>query len=140
MNTAGTSAITELIAAGQVKARPNRKGKYVSLLFNGFIVSSPPPAPTDPKAGYSEDPAKLKYCTDGTSQTFMWFETGADPIKYINGAPNGEITMLVKAGLSTKTGTSSTTGAVRPCSIATTPTKSTASTLAGAFSAWETVL
>ena len=66
-------------ASGQVKARPNRKGKYVSLLFNDMKVSP------DPKAGYSEEPAKLKYCTDGTSQTFMWFETGADPIKYVNG-------------------------------------------------------
>ncbi len=79
MNTAG--AIAELIAAGQVRARPNAKGKYVSLLFNGTRVSP------DPLAGYSEDPAKLKYCTDGLSQTFMWFETGAAPLRYVNGAP-----------------------------------------------------
>jgi hypothetical protein len=87
MNTAGTSAITELIAAGQVRARPNRKGKYVTLLYNGFRTE-----PLDPKKGLSEDPAKLTYCTDGLSQTFMWFETGADPIKYVNGVPNGELT------------------------------------------------
>jgi hypothetical protein len=74
MATAATSAITELIASGQVKARPNRKGKYVSLLFNEMNSSN-----------YSEEPAKLKQCIDGTSQTFMWFETGADPIKYVNG-------------------------------------------------------
>lgn len=75
MATAATSAITELIASGQVKARPNRKGKYVSLLFNDSVAS------------ITEPPAKLKYCTDGTSQTFMWFETGGDPIKYVNGLP-----------------------------------------------------
>jgi hypothetical protein len=81
MATAGTSAITELINSGQVKARPNSKGRYVSLLFNNTRASP------DPLAGYTEDPAKLKYCTDGTSQTFMWFETGANPIYYIAGVP-----------------------------------------------------
>jgi hypothetical protein len=33
----------------------------------------------------SGPPAKLKSCTDGTSQTFMWFETGANPLRYIKG-------------------------------------------------------
>jgi prepilin-type N-terminal cleavage/methylation domain-containing protein len=75
MATAATSAITELINSGQVKARPNSKGKYVSLLFNNMTNN------------LSDEPAKLKNCTDGTSQTFMWFETGADPVKYVNGVP-----------------------------------------------------
>jgi prepilin-type N-terminal cleavage/methylation domain-containing protein len=75
MATAATSAITELINSGQVRARPNSKGKYVSLLFNNMTNS------------LSDEPAKLKNCTDGTSQTFMWFETGGDPIKYVNGVP-----------------------------------------------------
>ena len=86
MATAGTSAITELINSGQVKARPNRKGKYVSLLFNDTRVAP------DPKAGYSDEPARLKACTDGTYQTFMWFETGANPIKYVNNAPTNALT------------------------------------------------
>ena len=72
-------ALQELIEAGQVKARPNSKGKYVSLLWNAD------PADSTAKSGNF---AKLKYCTDGTSQTFMWFETGADPIKYVNGQPD----------------------------------------------------
>ncbi len=91
MATEATSAITELIASGQVKARPNRKGKYISMLFN-YMRSAP-----DPKAGCSDEPAKLKQCTDGTSQTFMWFETGANPIKYVNNVPT---TTLTTAGRS----------------------------------------
>jgi prepilin-type N-terminal cleavage/methylation domain-containing protein len=58
-----------MIAAGTVKARPNKKGTYDSLLFNKAV---------DP-------PAKLKSCTDGLSQTFMWFETGAAPVYYKRG-------------------------------------------------------
>ena len=80
MATAGTSAITELINSGQVKPRPNSKGKYVSLLFTNSV------------GGFTEDPPKLKQCTDGTSQTFMWFETGGDPIKYVNGLPTNTLT------------------------------------------------
>jgi len=58
-----------MISAGKIKARPNSKGKYVSLLYN--------PA--------TERPAKLKNCSDGMSQTFMWFETGACPVLYKRG-------------------------------------------------------
>jgi prepilin-type N-terminal cleavage/methylation domain-containing protein len=63
-----------LLANNQVTARPNKKGKYVSLLFNNLPTGKP-----------SEPPAKLKYCTDGLSKTFMWFETGAAPITYEKG-------------------------------------------------------
>ncbi len=83
--TATTSAIIELINSGQVKARPNSKGKYVSMLFINVT------------GGYTDEPPKLKNCTDGTSQTFMWFETGANPIKYVNNAPT---TTLTTAGRS----------------------------------------
>jgi prepilin-type N-terminal cleavage/methylation domain-containing protein len=65
--------LPKMIADGKVKARPNRKGKYVSLLYNALTN------------GISEPAAKLKNCTDGLSQTFMWFETGAAPIYYERG-------------------------------------------------------
>jgi len=74
-----------MIAKGQVKARPNKKGKYVSLLCN-YMRTAP-----DPKAGYSDEAATLKQCTDGLSKTFMWFETGGAPIKYEKGIENQAI-------------------------------------------------
>src|SRR6185503_20641237 len=58
MATAATSAITELINAGQVTPRPNSKGKYVSVLWN--LDGDESASPLKP----SGDPAKLKYCTD----------------------------------------------------------------------------
>lgn len=61
--------LPSMIASGAVKARPNKKGTYDSLLFNKAL----------------EPAAKLKQCTDGLSQTFMWFETGGAPIHYIRG-------------------------------------------------------
>jgi prepilin-type N-terminal cleavage/methylation domain-containing protein len=78
----GAYWLPTMIAAGKVKARPNRKGQYVSMLFNGMRTAP------DPKAGYSEDPAKLKQCSDGLSQTFMWFETSASPMLYKKGVPS----------------------------------------------------
>jgi prepilin-type N-terminal cleavage/methylation domain-containing protein len=62
-----------MIADGKIKARPNRKGDYVSLLYNSVTN------------GISDPAAKLKNCTDGTSQTFMWFETSACPVLYKKG-------------------------------------------------------
>jgi len=64
-----------LVAGGQIKARPNKNGKYISLLYNAVVGA----------AKISDPPAKLKQCTDGLSKTFMWFETGAAPIKYEKG-------------------------------------------------------
>lgn len=81
MNTAAGYALQDMIVAGQVKARPNSKGRYISMLWNEDGDENA--SPLKP----SGQPAKLKYCTDGTSQTFMWFETGADPMKYNNGLP-----------------------------------------------------
>lgn len=77
INTVAGSALQELITAGQVQPRPNSKGRYVSMLFNEI------------KDDVSGPPAKLKHTTDGTSQTFMWFETGAAPLRYVEGRPNG---------------------------------------------------
>jgi hypothetical protein len=71
-----TRAINEEIAAGKVRARPNSKGAYHSMLFNRLDTSGSVPV---------GEYAKLKNTTDGTSQTMMWFETGAAPIKWKNG-------------------------------------------------------
>jgi prepilin-type N-terminal cleavage/methylation domain-containing protein len=81
MATAATSAITELINSGQVQARPNKDGAYVGVLWNRGTYTD--------AAGYhpSGPPATIKRCTDGLSQTFMWFETGAAPVPYANGLP-----------------------------------------------------
>jgi prepilin-type N-terminal cleavage/methylation domain-containing protein len=81
MNTANGSALKQLITAGQVKARPNSKGRYVTVLFNEFNAD-----------GTTAPGAKLKHTTDGLSQTFMWFETGAAPMRYTEGRPIGTIT------------------------------------------------
>jgi len=78
-----THWLPALIANGQVKARPNRKGKYISLLYN--YMKTGPEYATDPKKDCSEAPATLKQCIDGLSKTFMWFETGAAPITYEKG-------------------------------------------------------
>jgi prepilin-type N-terminal cleavage/methylation domain-containing protein len=71
-----TNAIEELIAQKLVKPRPNSDGRYVSML--ALVRAEDPSEATRPR---------LKNCTDGTSQTFMWFETGARPIRYRGGAP-----------------------------------------------------
>jgi prepilin-type N-terminal cleavage/methylation domain-containing protein len=78
---AATNALPQLISQGLVKRRPNSEGRYVSMLAlvggeNG--TSWEPPVANMPK---------LKNCTDGTSQTFMWFETGGRPLKYKEGVP-----------------------------------------------------
>jgi hypothetical protein len=36
---------------------------------------------------YKTEYAKLKYTTDGLSQTMMWFETGAAPVRWRGGMP-----------------------------------------------------
>jgi prepilin-type N-terminal cleavage/methylation domain-containing protein len=73
-----THAIEELITQGLVQKRPNSKGGYHSLLYNRVVHN----------AGIATTEfAKLKNCTDGLSQTFMWFETGGAPIFWREGAP-----------------------------------------------------
>ena len=68
------SALTQLITQKAVRPRPNKKGLYESLL-------SVAPLPTDPNKERIRP--KLSHCTDGLSQTFMWFETGGRPLHYI---------------------------------------------------------
>jgi type II secretory pathway pseudopilin PulG len=70
--TDGGNALQQLIAQGLVKPRPNSDGRYASVLALAGDGSRP----------------KLKHCTDGTSQTFMWFETGARPLMYRDGQPS----------------------------------------------------
>jgi len=67
-------ALTSLIADGKVKARPNSKSAYYSLLFNEANTKT-----------YVSEYAKLKNCTDGLSQTMMWFETGGAPARWVDG-------------------------------------------------------
>jgi prepilin-type N-terminal cleavage/methylation domain-containing protein len=61
--------LPSMIGNGSVKARPNRKGDYDGLFYNVA----------------KESPAKIRQCTDGLSQTFMWVETGAAPLWYKRG-------------------------------------------------------
>jgi hypothetical protein len=71
INNDASNALGQLINQGLVRPRPNSNGRYQSLL----ALAGPDGA---------EKP-KLKYCTDGTAQTFMWFETGGRPIYYRGG-------------------------------------------------------
>jgi len=72
--TATGNALAEQIAANKVKARPNAKNGYYSMLYNVANETT-----------YKSEYAKLKNTTDGTSQTMMWFETGGTPLRYVNG-------------------------------------------------------
>lgn len=74
LNTAAGNALAELIAAKKVQPRPNSKNGYHSMLYN-----------TASDTTYKSEYAKLKNCTDGMSQTMMWFETGGAPLRYVAG-------------------------------------------------------
>lgn len=74
MATGAGNALPEQIAAGKVKARPNRKNAYHSVLWNEANETT-----------YVSKFARLKHTTDGLSQSMMWFETGAAPVKWKNG-------------------------------------------------------
>jgi prepilin-type N-terminal cleavage/methylation domain-containing protein len=76
--TGATHALQEMIDEGKVRKRPNSKGRYDSILWNYISVD-------DGMSRY----AKLRETTDGLSQTFMWFETGAAPVYYKDGGPVG---------------------------------------------------
>jgi prepilin-type N-terminal cleavage/methylation domain-containing protein len=71
-------AIEELITQGLVKARRNTRNAYHSMLWNAVRANSV-------TGLWETDFPKLKFCTDGTSQTMMWFETGGAPIYYRDG-------------------------------------------------------
>jgi prepilin-type N-terminal cleavage/methylation domain-containing protein len=79
--TAAGNALQQLIAQGLVKRRANSEGRYVSMLA---LVGGENGTPWEPPMA---NRPQLKNCTDGTSQTFMWFETGARPLEYRDGAP-----------------------------------------------------
>lgn len=69
-----TNAVPELINQGLIQPRSNARGRYVSML-GPRVKNNKFSAP------------KLRHCTDGTSQTFMWFETGGRPVRYKDGEP-----------------------------------------------------
>jgi prepilin-type N-terminal cleavage/methylation domain-containing protein len=76
INAEASNALGQLIQQKLVRSRPNAAGRYQSLLAL-------------PGAEGSERP-KIKHCTDGMSQTFMWFETGGRPVYYRNRVPQLE--------------------------------------------------
>jgi hypothetical protein len=76
--TGATNALQKFISEGTVKKRPNTKNGYFSVLWNY----------NSEELGLSRV-AKLSDTTDGLSQTFMWFETGAAPVYYKEGAAVG---------------------------------------------------
>jgi prepilin-type N-terminal cleavage/methylation domain-containing protein len=66
------NALPQLISAGQVRERKNSKGLYQSMLsVHGREDGRVKP--------------KLKDTTDGTAQSFMWFETGGRPFRFERG-------------------------------------------------------
>lgn len=80
-NNTSNNALDDLIRQKLVKPRPNSEGRYVSMLA---VIGGGEDVEGAKQKRYKP---KLKHCTDGTSQTFMWFETGARPISYKDGNP-----------------------------------------------------
>lgn len=80
-------ALTQFIANGAVTPRPNADGRYVSVL--ALNISKPGDEGGEGEEGSSANDVlirpKIKNATDGMSNTFMWFETGARPVPYENG-------------------------------------------------------
>jgi prepilin-type N-terminal cleavage/methylation domain-containing protein len=72
IGTDAENAVPKLNAEGLAQTRTNSEGRYVSMLG---------------PVGDGTKPPKLKHCTDGTSHTFMWFETGGRPISLAQGVP-----------------------------------------------------
>jgi prepilin-type N-terminal cleavage/methylation domain-containing protein len=69
--TASANALQQLINLNQVRPRPNQDDRYESMLYNTWDTNE-----------LTTQFASLKKVTDGTSQTFMWFETGGAPVYY----------------------------------------------------------
>jgi prepilin-type N-terminal cleavage/methylation domain-containing protein len=76
--TGTNNALKKLISEGKVKARPNSKDGYHSILFNESNDNT-----------CISQIARLKQTTDGLSQTMMWFETGGAPLFYRDGVQVG---------------------------------------------------
>ncbi|MBN1851129.1 MAG: DUF1559 domain-containing protein [Pirellulales bacterium] len=70
----GGAALNDLTAQGLIRPRPNKNGRYQSIL--GVAVSIDESGLVKPKR---------RYCTDGLSQSMMWFETAGRPIYYREG-------------------------------------------------------
>jgi prepilin-type N-terminal cleavage/methylation domain-containing protein len=90
MSTDPSHALKELIAAGQVRERESvkkEKYRYVGLLWNEVYNNQSDEGHTNNTTGPA---AQLKQVTDGLSQTIMWVETGAAPIRYFEGVPTSE--------------------------------------------------
>jgi prepilin-type N-terminal cleavage/methylation domain-containing protein len=75
----GGYGLDELITSGAVMARPNSNGRYESMLYTSVKNSG--------SANEKFNMPKLRHATDGTSQTFMWFESGGRPILHEAGKP-----------------------------------------------------
>jgi prepilin-type N-terminal cleavage/methylation domain-containing protein len=80
-----SDALQQLINQNLVKPRPNSIGNYQSMLspHTRASVKGESTPPTNLKR------PQMKDCTDGTAQTFMWFETGGRPIHYRDGVAQG---------------------------------------------------
>lgn len=71
INTSASNALGQLISQGLVDPRPNSKGRYQSMLaVAGNDGSNDLVMP------------ELRFSTDGTSNTFMFFETGGRPLRF----------------------------------------------------------
>jgi prepilin-type N-terminal cleavage/methylation domain-containing protein len=89
--TSPNNAIRRMITEGKVRARPNKNGTYQSMLAHSFLNSSgrnidrltsgAQDEALDTQVAGTRSP-KLTDTTDGTSKTFMWFETGGRPVRY----------------------------------------------------------
>jgi prepilin-type N-terminal cleavage/methylation domain-containing protein len=73
MSTAVDKALAQLIGSAQVAARANKHGRFESILSVAGVPGGPMVRP------------KLSHCTDGLSQSLMWFETAGRPIHYVEG-------------------------------------------------------
>ena len=77
-NTKVKNIYQHLVDENKVVARLNTKSKHVSMLYTQKKGSG--------NQTYWVMP-KLRYATDGTSNTFMWFESGGRPLYYEKGKP-----------------------------------------------------
>jgi prepilin-type N-terminal cleavage/methylation domain-containing protein len=84
MATGAGNAIMEAINDNKVKARKNSRDGYHSVLWNPNTTKGP----NGNTIANVSDYARLKYTTDGLSQTMMWFETGAAPVRWRGGMPD----------------------------------------------------
>ncbi|MGL4513752.1 MAG: DUF1559 domain-containing protein [Lacipirellulaceae bacterium] len=92
MNNTLSHALVQMINNRSVTPRPNRFNQYQSVLAHSFlnnlgqhINNGGEDVSTDV---VDTDLPKLTDTTDGLSKTFMWFETGGRPFRYLEGRPH----------------------------------------------------